>query len=252
MTRKLYYLLAGGLVLLVLIFIINGAVRRDDGSAGSLPRSDRGGASAGPGPEENHGPLKRSDRGGAGEVDRRRAAELAAMVEAQRLEARNTVYEIPLSGLDVEGNLSPQAVKMLDLTQKEAREVADVIQAAKQEERESFVARARRTAGSDGVVKYTVRAKEDEGAGSKERLTERIKNAIGEDKGGRLASAVGESDLYGGFGKYDVDLEYYQENGETHVRFKYLRASDGQVGRYGGGSLKDINYTKWNIFPAGG
>ena len=56
---------------------------------------------------------------------------------------------------------------------------------------------------------------------------------------------MGEFDFYGGFGKYDVQVTFFSENGVDMVKYQYLDPSSGKPTRFGGGKLDDPNYSSW-------
>lgn len=168
-----------------------------------------------------------------------------AEIDANK-QAENLV--VPLISLDASGQLTKQMENELQLTPEESKRVSEIIAESKAKEKNDFLSRAKLISGVAGTETYEIRAKSDKGENDRKSFLESISSVIGPSRSKIFESGLGEFSIYGGFGRYDVQLAFSTESGSRTVEYKYLSPESGGLTRYGKGELADENNAEWDVF----
>ena len=155
----------------------------------------------------------------------------------------------PIISIDSQGELSESVINSLFLSDSEVESLKSTISETRSKEAKKFTERAELISEpgkqSPADLKYLVRAKRDRGAADREEFAEKVGQVLDEARSKQFMEGVGEVDFYGGFGKYDVELDLYSEDGVDMVKYQYINPATGNTSRFGGGKLNDSNYRSW-------
>jgi hypothetical protein len=210
------------------------------------------------------------DSTGTGLSDTRQTTNSSSRAERERIEKHNEMLERrnneaiaaarksvaasrslppPITPITSGGDLSPTVIDSLSLSASEVESLKKVISEAHSKEAKMFAERAELIPGTgeqNGVsFQYLVRAKPDRGAAEMKQLAEKVGQILDAPRSKQFMGGVGEFDCYGGFGKYDMEVTFYSENGVDMVKEQYLNPSTGKPTRFGEGRLDDPNYSMW-------
>ena len=148
------------------------------------------------------------------------------------------------------GDLSASVIDSLSLSASEVESLKKVVSETHSKEAKMFAERAELIPGGTGEqdgasFKYHIRAKRDRGAAEMKQMAEKVSQILGDPRSKQFMGGVGEVDFYAGFGKYDVEVTFYSENGVDMVKYQYLEPSSEKPTRFGEGKLDDANYSSW-------
>ena len=149
------------------------------------------------------------------------------------------------------GDVSLSVIASLSLSASEVVSLKTVVSETRSKEAKMFAERSELIPGTveqDGAsFQYLVRAKRDRGAADMNQLSEKVGQILDDPRSKQFMGGVGEFDFYGGFGRYDVEVTFYSENGVDMVKYQYLEPSSGKPTRFGVGRLDDPNYSDWKM-----
>lgn len=172
-----------------------------------------------------------------------------AIAAAQKSIAASRSLPPPIIPLTSGGDLNPSVIGSLSLAASEAASLKTVISETRSNEAKMFVERAELLPADgeqDGAsFKYLVRAKSDRGAAGMKQLAEKVGQILDDPRSKQFMVGIGEFDFYGGFGKYDVEMTFYSEEGVEMVKYRYLDPSSGKPTRFGEGALDNVNQSSW-------
>jgi len=155
----------------------------------------------------------------------------------------------PIISIDSKGELSKSVINSLSLSDSEVDSLRSTISETLSKQAKMFTERAELISepGKQGAagLKYLVRATRDRGAADREQFAEKVGQVLDEARSKQFMGGVGEADFYGGFGKYDVELDFYSQDGVDMVKYQYINPATGNTSRFGGGKLDDSNYRSW-------
>jgi RNA polymerase sigma factor (sigma-70 family) len=210
------------------------------------------------------------DPSGAGRSDTRQTTNKSSRAERERIAKHNEMLERlskeataaakksfaaslslppPTISITSGGDLSPSVIDSFSLSASEVESLKTVVSEARSKEAKMFAGRAELIPGTgeqDGAsFKYLVRAKRDRGAAEIKQLAEKVGQILDDPRSKQFMAGVGEFDFYAGFGKYDMEVIFYSENGVDMVKYQYLDPASGKPTRFGKGKLDDPNYGIW-------
>lgn len=155
----------------------------------------------------------------------------------------------PIISIDSTGELSESVIDSLSLSDLEVESLKSTISEIRSEEAKKFAERAELITEAEeqnaAGLRYLVRAKPDKGTADKQQFAEKVGQVLNDSRSIQLVGGVGEYDFYGGFGKYDVELDFYSEDGVDMVKYRYINPANGNTSRFGEGKLDDFNYSSW-------
>ena len=172
-----------------------------------------------------------------------------ASAAAQKSFAASRSAPAPIISISSGGDLNPSVIESLSLSASEVKSLKTVVGETQSNEAEAFAKRAERQPATEdmdkGSVQYLVRARPDRGAAEMKQLGEKVGQILDESRSKQFMGGIGEFDIYGGFGKYDVELTFYSEKGKDMVKVVYLNPASGKPTRFGAGPLDDVNESEW-------
>jgi hypothetical protein len=146
--------------------------------------------------------------------------------------------KIKYSLLDKNGNITTAAAEAARLSPEERNAAQQIIGAIKSDVEKDTAARAMldkaKSSITEGKTVYQIPASSDRGEDALANIQNQLTNALGADKAAILCKSYDPSLTMGGFGKYDVQLEFYSPEskigaGSNLVQFDYTDPVSGAV-----------------------
>lgn len=158
------------------------------------------------------------------------------------------VTSAPQTLADASGKLTDEAAEGAALSEGEKVSVQDALDYLWQSARESTAARVAEVKeeadAEKGVRVYRIPAAQDRGKGMVDDLKIKLKGAVGDKRGMSLWKSLDMTGPFGGFGRFDVILEFqYPQDGDKDqptVNFAYVGPSSGGVDSKGTISVEEM------------
>lgn len=172
-----------------------------------------------------------------------------ATAAAKKSFAASRALPPPIISIGTGGDLNWSVIHALSLSASEVESLKAAVSETRSKEAKMFAERAELIPGTgeqdEASFKYLVRAKRDRGVAERKQLSEKVGQILDDPRSKQFMGGVGEDDFYGGFGKYDVEVTFYSENGVDMVKYQYLNPSSGNPVIFGEGKLDNPNYSDW-------
>lgn len=151
------------------------------------------------------------------------------------------------------GRLTTGAAEAAKLTEAERVSVGDLVEKTWATASEDFAARAKLDKGSSneatGIFVYNIRARADRGKGPIQDLSNSLDATIGKDRQKVLTQGIRSYDCFGGFGKYDIRIEFNTKDGKYN--YEYIDPESGNKSRFGSGTIDQFKQQFGNSFEIG-
>lgn len=187
---------------------------------------------------------ERSDESEDERLERLRAA-AEESIRQQKAASELDGSNLPISYSLVEPGgkgLTTGAAKAAGLSESQQKAVTEILRNTWMSVSDDFVRRAtfveEESSEEAGVSVYMVSARPDRGREFKEQLERELDAAAGEAKRNILMKGVQRADFFGGFGAFDVRLEFAVKEGS--FKFALLNPLNGQPSCFGGGVFDEF------------
>lgn len=138
--------------------------------------------------------------------------------------------------------LTTGAAKAAGLSKGEQQSVTEILRNTWMIVSDDFARRAtfieEDSSEEEGVSVYMVSARPDRGREFKEQLERELDAAVGEAKRNLLMKGVQRNDFFGGFGTFDVRIEFAVKEG--NFKFALLNPLNGKPSCFGGGVFDEF------------
>ena len=176
------------------------------------------------------------------------AAEESAARDFANVARNSAVIPIAPGGT----RLTTAAIESLNLNKQEIELITEELGALRADVIRDMSSRAELvTSAQDdgsGTTTYLIRARSDRGKGFSDQLLRALQDIVGNDKAAKFMAGVERSDYFGKCGKFDMQFDFSQRDGETFVKYQYIDPDSGRPSRFGGCSIASFNEEFGDLF----
>jgi hypothetical protein len=131
------------------------------------------------------------------------------------------------------GKLTTAAVEALGMTKDERNQVQSALNTLRSSAQKAVAERAELDNDAsdleNGKTVYSIPAAPDRGQSLLDAFKLGMIDSLGQDRGTRLFKAFDPRTQFGGFGRYDVVLEFQDDGNEGRVKWKYYSPTSGDT-----------------------
>gem|GEM_PF-4693715 len=151
------------------------------------------------------------------------------------------------------GGITTGAADAAKLTDDEREKVAELMHQTWAKASEDFASRARLNKAStdqaNGIYVYDISARADRGAEPVNEFREALSAVVGKEKQTILTKGIQPFDCFGGFGKYDIRLEF--DTNHSIYKFQYIDPASGRPSMFGSSDMDEFRRQFGDSFDIG-
>lgn len=150
--------------------------------------------------------------------------------------------------------LTTAAIESLNLNKQEIALITEALEALRADVIRDMSGRAELvTSAQDdggGTTTYVIKARNDRGKGFADQLHKALQSIVGDDKATKFMAGVERSDYFGKCGKFDMQFDFSQREGEMFVKYQYIDPASGRPSRFGECSIASFNEEFGDLFTS--